>query len=122
MELHVKNIQKTINKLPANWPITRNVVKKGVVFHPVLNEGDVVKCYFCNKKITVNNDTAFRVLGDPADLDYIECPECGKRVASLYYFSRKVLYEEPKKTKKKPRRRSRYYVDDILGLDPDGEL
>ena len=113
------NIQMSAIKKQAKFPITRNVVKNGVMFRPELNLGDRVSCYYCNSPIRVNTKTAFTVPGDDTEMTYIECPKCGKRVSVLYYFDRKVTYE-PRKKKNKPRTRTRTYVsawfDDESGL------
>lgn len=113
MNIQMSAIKKRITK----FPITRTVVKSGVEFHPILNRGDKVSCYFCKTPIKVNEKSAFTVPNDPTEMQYLECPKCGKRVSILYYFDRKVTYEKKVK-KKKPR--ARYYVsawfDDETGL------
>ena len=100
------NIQKNIIENPiTEFPITRNVVKQGLAFHPLLNVGDRVSCYYCSSPIKVNAKTAFRVEGDDSEMQYIECPKCHMRVSVLYYFDRKVLNGQHTKEPGKRRRR-----------------
>jgi len=115
------NIQMSaVKKRITQFPITRTVVRSGVEFHPTLNRGDKIRCYYCNKVIKVNDKTAFTVPNDPTKMQYIECPECEKRVSVLYYFDRKVKVGELKK--KKTRKRIRAYVADWDSPDAECEL
>lgn len=86
------NIQTTENKIPAHFPVSRIVVDHGLAKTRVLNHGDVVKCWWCGKKIRLNGRNTFTVPGDPSDMTYVECgsKECKKRMSVLYLFDRVV--------------------------------
>ena len=105
------NVQMTALKQPiTKFPITRNVVRCGVEFHPTLDHGDKVRCVYCQNPIRVNERTAFTVPNDPTEMQYLECPKCKKRVSVLYYFDRKIRAGELQPKKK--RRRIKAYVAD----------
>lgn len=84
------NIQTTENKIPAHFPVSRIVVDHGLAKTRVLNHGDVVKCWWCGKKIRLNAENTFTVPDEPSGMTYVECHKCKKRMAVLYIFDRVV--------------------------------
>lgn len=84
------NIQKTQLKKPAVFPVERTVVDHGLDKKRVLNHGDIVTCWWCGERIRLHSKNTFTVPGDPSEMVYIECKECGKRTSIQYEFDRVV--------------------------------
>ena len=88
----------------VEFPIVRTVVYNNSPVRRVLNKGDKVSCYFCNKKFNINSKTVS--IDEHDGMQMVTCtnPECKRKIPVLYYFNRVNL--EPKikrKRKSKPK-------------------
>lgn len=128
-------------KAAARLPYVRTVVEAGRERTMTIAAGDKVYCYFCDKVITVDKSTAFRIARDPGETLFIQCPECRKTADAFYYFDRAVRpgYRPPRRSEpapilwKKPKpepvgeteqqeKRSKRYITEYKPPAPQEEL
>ena len=72
------------------FPVTRTVNESGTDYKRSLNKNQKVRCYFCNKPITINGVTVYISKADGMPIVRCMDPECGKTAPVLYYFDRIV--------------------------------
>lgn len=72
------------------FPVTRTVNYHGKDYKRSLNKDTKVRCYFCNKPITINGITVY--ISKVDEMPIVRCmdPECGRTAPVLYYFDRVV--------------------------------
>lgn len=83
------------------FPIKRIIVENGSDFLKVLNEGDVVNCYFCGEPITIGHDTVRYNRG--TELIHCDNPLCRRNVDAFYY----LIQQKTESPLKKPLKRKR---------------
>ena len=76
---------KHYSKLPIEFPIEIKIKYMSDTYAHRLNEGDVVKCWWCGKGITLDNDTVFRFLHKYDTNAKVQCYGCGKITDAVYY-------------------------------------
>ena len=74
-----------------HFPITSIVKHGGDTYEYVLNKGDIVKCFYCNDRITISQKVI--VIPDMYNNTAVRCPNCGKVVSVLYYYD-KIIGKE----------------------------
>lgn len=85
----------------SKFPIKRIIVENESEYLKVLNEGDVVNCYFCGEPITIDNDSIRFNRG--TELIHCGNPVCRRDVDAFYY----LIQQRDQETLDKPLKRKR---------------
>ena len=89
------------------FPIKKIIIENGEKRTRVLNNGDKVRCWYCNQPITINNSSIYP---SKTGTELVRCPYigCNRKVSVLYYFDRVIPV--PQKPKKKRRKKYKEYT------------
>ena len=85
----------------SKFPIKRIIVENESEYLKVLNEGDVVNCYFCGEPIVIDNDSIRFNRG--TELIHCGNPVCRRDVDAFYY----LIQQKTESPLKKPLKRKR---------------
>lgn len=85
----------------SKFPIKRIIVENQSEYLKVLNEGDVVNCYFCGEPITIDNDSLRFNRG--TELIHCRNPVCRRDVDAFYY----LIQQKTETPLNKPLKRKR---------------
>jgi len=84
-------ILKLYSEIPVAFPINLEMTLRGNTYRHRFNEGDIVKCIWCDSEIELGEDTVFKYR-HPIDVNpRVSCKYCGNVADIAYYANHKNL-------------------------------
>ena len=84
-------ILKLYSEIPVAFPINLEITLRGNTYRHRFNEGDIVKCIWCDSEIELGEDTVFKYR-HPIDVNpRVSCKYCGNVADIAYYANHKNL-------------------------------
>ena len=84
-------ILKLYSEIPIAFPINLEMTLRGNTYKHRFNEGDIVKCIWCDSEIELGEDTVFKYR-HPIDVNpRVSCKYCGNVADIAYYANHKNL-------------------------------
>ena len=84
-------ILKLYSEIPVAFPINLEMTLRGNTYKHRFNEGDIVKCIWCDSEIELGEDTVFKYR-HPIDVNpRVSCKYCGNVADIAYYANHKNL-------------------------------
>ena len=81
-------ILKLYSEIPVAFPINLEMTLRGNTYRHRFNEGDIVKCIWCDSEIELGEDTVFKYR-HPIDVNpRVSCKYCGNVADIAYYANR----------------------------------
>ena len=79
------------SEIPVAFPINLEMTLRGNTYRHRFNEGDIVKCIWCDSEIELGEDTVFKYR-HPIDVNpRVSCKYCGNVADIAYYANHKNL-------------------------------